>query len=133
MKTHSVLSACNAGDLGSIPGSGRSPGGGHGNPLQYSCLENPVDRGAWWATVHGVAKSRTRLKQLILYFFTFAFVQFYSLWVLVAHLHLQDIKFEMPVIKIINAYLFWIQTWAFWSRVDLLFNYSNNYSDSFLP
>ena len=48
-------------DVGSIPGSGRSPGGGHGNPLQYSCLENPMDRGAWWATVHGVAKSRTRL------------------------------------------------------------------------
>ena len=54
-------SACNAGVPGSIPGSGRSPGGGHGNPLQYSCLENPMDRGGWWATVHGVAKSRTRL------------------------------------------------------------------------
>ena len=54
-------SACNAGDLGSIPGLGRSPGEGNGNPLQYSCLENPMDRGAWWATVHGVAKSRTRL------------------------------------------------------------------------
>ena len=47
---------------GSIPGSGRSPGGGHGSPLQYSCLENPMDRGAWRATVHGVAKSQTRLK-----------------------------------------------------------------------
>ena len=54
-------SASNAGDLGSIPGSGRSPGEGNGNPLQYSCLENPMDGGAWWATVHGVAKSRTRL------------------------------------------------------------------------
>ena len=43
----------------SIPGLGRSPGGGYGNPLQYSCLENPMDRGAWWATVHGVAKSWT--------------------------------------------------------------------------
>ena len=55
-------SACNAGDtrdLGSIPGLGRSPGGRYGNPLQYSCLENPMDRGAWWATVHGVAKSQT--------------------------------------------------------------------------
>ena len=55
-------SACNAGDTGdedSIPGSGRSPGGGHGNPLQYSCLENPMDRGAWGSTVHGVAESRT--------------------------------------------------------------------------
>ena len=48
-----------AGDLGLIPGSGRSPGGGHGNPLQYSCLENPMNRGTWWATVHGVAKSQT--------------------------------------------------------------------------
>ena len=47
--------------LGSVPGSGRSPGGGHGNPLQYSCLENPMDREAWWATVHGVAKSQTQL------------------------------------------------------------------------
>ena len=53
------MSASNAGDLGSIPGSGRSPGEGNGNPLQYSCLENPTDGGAWWATVHGVAKSRT--------------------------------------------------------------------------
>ena len=54
-------SAYNAGDLGLIPGWGRSPGGGHGSPLQYSRLENPMDRGAWWATVHGVTKSRTRL------------------------------------------------------------------------
>ena len=55
----------NAGDIrdaGSIPGLGRSPGEGNGNPLQYSCLENPVDREAWRATVHRVAKSRTRLK-----------------------------------------------------------------------
>ena len=43
-------------DVGSVPGSGRCPGGGQGNPLQYSCLENPMDRGTWWATVHGVAK-----------------------------------------------------------------------------
>ena len=46
----------NAGDVGSVPGLGRSPGGGNGNPLQYSCLGNPMDRGAWWATVHGVAE-----------------------------------------------------------------------------
>ena len=55
----------NAGDrtsAGSIPGSGRSPERGHGNPLQYSCHENPIDRGAWWARVHGVAKSQTPLK-----------------------------------------------------------------------
>ena len=54
-------SAHNAGDLGSVPGSGRSPGGGNGNPTQYSCLENPMDGGAWWATVHGVANTRRRL------------------------------------------------------------------------
>ena len=60
-------SACNAGDPCSIPGSGRSPGGGHGNPLQYPCLENPMDTGAWGATVHGVTKSQTRLKRVDTY------------------------------------------------------------------
>ena len=55
------VSAWNVGDPGSIPGLGRSPGERNGNPLQYSCLENPMEGGAWWATVHGVAKSRTRL------------------------------------------------------------------------
>ena len=57
----------NAGDIrdrGSIPGLGGSPGGGHGRPLQYSCLENPMDRGAWWVTVHSVMKSQTRLERL---------------------------------------------------------------------
>ena len=53
------VSACNAGNPGSIPGLGRSPGEGNGNPLQYFCLENPMDGEAWYATVHGVAKSRT--------------------------------------------------------------------------
>ena len=56
--------ACNAGDLGSIPGSGRSPGEGNGKLLQYSCLENPMDRGTWQATVYRVAKSRTGLSGL---------------------------------------------------------------------
>ena len=56
------VSACNVGHLGSIPGSGRSPGEGNDNPLQYSCLENPMEGEAWWATVHGVAKSWTRLR-----------------------------------------------------------------------
>ena len=51
-------------DMGSVPGVGRSPGGGHGNPLQYSSLENRMDRAAWWAAVHGVTKSQTQLKQL---------------------------------------------------------------------
>ena len=54
-------SACNAGDPDLIPGSGRSPEEGNGNPLQYSCLENCMDGGAWWATFHGVAKSQIRL------------------------------------------------------------------------
>ena len=56
-------SACNSGNLGLIPGSGRSPGEGNDNPLQYSCLENPVDGGVWWATVHGVSKSWTWLSE----------------------------------------------------------------------
>ena len=51
-------SACNAGDLGLVPGSGRSPGGGNGNLLRYSCLENSTDRGAWWTTVCGIKKSQ---------------------------------------------------------------------------
>ena len=58
---------CNAGDLGLIPGLGRSPREGKGNPLQYSCLGNPMDRGAWWATVHGVTKLRTRLSDFQLH------------------------------------------------------------------
>ena len=60
--------AYNVGDPGSIPGSGRSPGEGNGNPLQYSCLENHMDGGAWLATVHGVAKSRTRLSDFTIYY-----------------------------------------------------------------
>ena len=63
--------AANAGDAGSIPGLGRSPGGGHGNPLLYTCLENPMDRGVWQATVHRVPKSQTQLKWLS----THAFMQ----------------------------------------------------------
>ena len=65
------VSAYNERDSGLIPGSGRSPGEGHGNPLQYSCLGNSRDGGAWWPTVHGVAKSRTRLSD---YTFTFIFL-----------------------------------------------------------
>ena len=60
-------STCNTGDLGLIPGLGRSPGGGHGNPLQYSYLENSRDRGTWRPTVHGVAKSWTRLSDYAQY------------------------------------------------------------------
>ena len=69
-------SACNAGNPGSIPGSGRSPREGNGNPLQYSCLENSVGKGAWWATVHEVAKCRTQMNNT----FTFALGKIYGLW-----------------------------------------------------
>ena len=64
-------SACNVGDLSSIPGLGRSPGEGNDNLLQYSFLENPMDGGAWWAIVHGVAKSQTQQSD-----FTFTFIMF---------------------------------------------------------
>ena len=62
-------SACKAGDLGLIPELGRSPGEGNGNPFQYSCLEKPMDRAAWWATVHGVTKSWTQLRTNTFTFF----------------------------------------------------------------
>jgi len=61
-----VKSVCNAGDLDSIPGLGRSPGGGHGNPLQYSCLKNSMDVGAWGATAHGVTRESDMTEQLTL-------------------------------------------------------------------
>ena len=62
MVKHLPANAGDVRDAGLIPGSGRSPGEGHGNPLQYSCLEDPMDRGAWQAIVHGVTKSWTQLK-----------------------------------------------------------------------
>ena len=74
-------SACSARDPRSIPGSGRSPGEENGTPLQYSCLENPMDRGAWWATVHGVAKDRTRLSD-----------QAHSY----SHLYIWDLRLPIP-------------------------------------
>ena len=61
MVTNPPANAGDIRDVGSIPGLGRSPGVGNGNPLQYTCLENPMDRRDWWATVHGVAKSETKL------------------------------------------------------------------------
>ena len=78
----------NAGDTrdkDSIPASGRSPEEGHGNPLQYSCLQNPMDKGAWGTTVHGVTKSRTRLKQLSMHTHRserFEQMMFFKLWIL---------------------------------------------------
>ena len=62
-----LASAGDIRDVGLIPGSGRPPGGGHGNPLQHSCLENPLDRGAWWVMIHRVAKSQTQLKRLTMH------------------------------------------------------------------
>ena len=67
VKNLPVNTGGDARDTGSIPGSGRSPGGGNGNLLQYSCLGNPMDRGAWWATVHRVTKSQTQLSTQILF------------------------------------------------------------------
>ena len=83
----SKWSACNEGDLGLSPGLRRSPGGGHGNPLQYSCLGNPKDREAWWATVHGVTKIRTwlrtahiiRIQNEETHFFSYRIVQLSSI------------------------------------------------------
>ena len=73
------VSAYNVGDTGSIPGSGRSPGEGIGNPLQYSCLENPMDRGAWLAIVHGVTKSCPWISN-----FTFIFTTLFFLKIVLA-------------------------------------------------
>ena len=80
-------SACNVGDPGSIPGLGRSPGEGNGNPLQYSCLENSMDGEAWWAIVYGISKSRTRLSDftslhfnLILIFYSYTFTTLNSMF-----------------------------------------------------
>ena len=70
-------SAYNVGDLGSIPGLGKSPGEGNGNPLQFSCLENPMDGGAWWATVHGVKKTWTGLSDFTFTFKVLFYLSFY--------------------------------------------------------
>ena len=66
-----IESACNPGDLGLIPGLGRPPGEGNGEPFQYFCLEKSMDRGAWWSTAHGVTKSQTQLSDFHLTSFTF--------------------------------------------------------------
>ena len=83
-------SALNVGDLGLIPGLGRSPGEGNGNPLQYSCLENPMDGGAWWAIVHGVAKSRTLVSDFTFTFKAFDYVDHNKLWKILKEMGISD-------------------------------------------
>ena len=102
-------SACNVEDLGLIPGLGRSPGWGHGYPLQYSCLENSMDRGAWWATLHGVAMSQTRLKQLALHTHITFIVHFIFLLLLhQLHLRSSDIRSRRLGTPALNGLLyFW--------------------------
>ena len=89
------------GDSGLIPGSRRSPGGGNGNSLQCSCLENPMDRGAWWATVHGTTQGRTRLKQLItigiLWYFIVVFICIFLMSNHVFNIHIFIIFFPYIV------------------------------------
>ena len=98
------LTCANAGelkDVSSIPGSGRSPGGGHGNPLQYSYVKNPMDRGVWPATVHRVAKSRTQLKQLSTYTKYWSWFWFLSLrkWVGGNSLVAQQLGLKFPLLR----------------------------------
>ena len=73
-------SACNVGDLGSIPGSGRTPGERNDNPFQYSCLENPMDGGVWWATVHGVTQSWTRLSDFTFFLYVNPWLFHFNVW-----------------------------------------------------
>ena len=93
----SLRSACNVGDLGSIPGSGRSPGEVNGNPLQYSCLENPMDRGAWWATVHGL-QSQTWLSNFTS---TFTWRQKAHLYSLYGSNYLSNDKCKYPLTQLL--------------------------------
>ena len=99
--------ACNAGDPGSIPGSGRSPGEGNDNPLQYSCLENPMDGGAWQAAVHGISKSWTQLSNFTFFLsFTCSFrpVTFRTTKI-TQHDFLPPKKIALQVIKICSKHL----------------------------
>ena len=88
-------SACNAGDLDLIPESGRYSGGGHGNPLQYFCLENSMDRGAWWTISHRISLSWTRLKWLSLQACASFFEHFFASWYKILQVHI--IQFSLGV------------------------------------
>ena len=114
------MSACNAGDLGSIPGLGRSPGEGNGNPLQYSCLENPIDRGAWWPTVHGVAKSWTRLSDFT-FTFTFSDYQYFLLF------GLHSLNFSLVrVYQMLKSLNFWLTENIFYTHSQKIFHWEYN-------
>ena len=110
------VSACNAGDLGSIPGSGRSPGEGNGNPLQHFCLENPMDGGAWWATVHRVAESDTT-----------DWLHFYSHFHFACNVPLVSLIFlkrslVFPILLFFSISLHWSLRKAFLSLLAILWN-----------
>ena len=92
-------------DMGSIPGSGRSPGGGHGNPLQYSCLENPMDRGVWYATLHGVTKSWTQLSDLEIPYICIS-IQYLFLCFWLTSLHIIGCAFIHLIRTDSNGFLF---------------------------
>ena len=101
-------STCDAGDTGDpglIPGSGRSPGGGRGNPLQYSCLENATDRGAWQTTVHGVAKSLTQLKRLSMH--AYIHISFFRLFSIKIYYRILNI---VPVLYCRILFVYFIYT-----------------------
>ena len=100
------VSACNAGDLGSIPGSGGSPGEGNGNPLQYSCLENPMDGGAWWATVHGVAKSWTQLSDFTFTFhFSIDLELLFNTFILNLIAKIQELQIKITILAFVFTYV----------------------------
>ena len=106
------MSAYNAGDLGSIPRSGRSRGEGNGNPLQYSCLEKSMDGGAWWATVHGASKSRTWLSD-----FTFTFIWnwarlIYSLLDIILFTHTAYLAASTLLFFKFHLFIYWL-CWVF--------------------
>ena len=94
-------------DAGSTPLWGRSPGGGHDNPLQYSCLENPMERGAWWATVHGVAKSRTRLKWLSMCVFLHVYVVANAFVLTNESSHFYKIPFINSLVRLVFLNIQW--------------------------
>ena len=112
-------SPANAGDItdmGSNPGLGRSPGGGHCNPLQYSCLENPMDRGAWWAMVHRVSKSWTRLRQLSMHACTW--IREGSNWPKLKREEVVGISFDLLLMEVKGTTL---DAWLTPSTVSLSF------------